>query len=384
MRIAYVTEWNPYDPTGVLRKILGQVSAWKAAGASVHIFALAPLRNIGPALDFDSHGEIVGKISQQTLTRFSFARLGYVNKIWSAGELKAAVENFSPDMIYYRRQGPWYPGIGSVLRLAPTVAEVNGNTAGAAIWGKLNERSEIWSNWILQRSISAYVAVSPEIAEEFRDTGAPVAVIPNSLPQKPRPLPPTDNERPAFVFVGSALAQGGGWHGIDKILTLASRLPLSRFEIVGLTSADLAEPVVPKNVRFHGPKYGKDLEAIYRSCDVGIGTLALHRRGMEITSALKPLEYLIFGLPVILGYRETEPALNSGEYTLSIGNHEKNVLDNIDAIAAFAETWRARRVSADLTYLSSDVVERKRLDFLGALAAPREDGSRQRILPKGG
>ena len=367
MRIAYVTEWSPYAKSGVLLKILGQVSAWKTAGASVRIFALAPLRDSNCAFDFERHGEVVGQISQNSLTHLRFARLGYVNKVMSAITLKGAVKKFNPDIIYYRRQGPWYPGIGSVLRLAPTVCELNGNTAGEAIWGKLSVGIERTSNRLLQRCVTAYIAVSPDIAEEFRSTGRPVAVIPNSLPRNPDALPPTENKAPAFVFVGSVLAHGGGWHGIDKILVMAAKLPASRFEIVGTTRADLAEQAIPGNVRFHGPKYGKELEEIYRNCDIGIGTLALHRQGMETISALKPLEYLIFGLPVILGYRETEPALNSAEYTLFIGNHERNALDNIDAIAAFAEAWRGRRVSADLRYLSSDVVERRRLDFLNTL-----------------
>ena len=368
MRIAYVTEWSPYEKSGVLLKILGQVSAWKAAGASVRIFALAPVRNSNCAFNFESHGEVIGRISQNSLTRFRFARLGYVNKIMSVLALKAAVKQFNPDVIYYRRQGPWYPGIGSVLRLSPTVRELNGNTAGAAIWGKLNVRIERISDQILERFVTAYIAVSPDIAEEFSSIGRPVAVIPNSLPRHPDALPPTKNKTPAFVFVGSVVADGGEWHGIDKILVMAAKLPASRFEIVGTSRADLAGHAIPDNVRFHGPKYGEELEEIYQNCDIGIGTLALHRRGMATNSALKPLEYLIFGLPVILGYRETEPALNSAEYTLFIGNHERNVLDSIDEITAFAEAWKGRRVSADLGYLSSDVVERRRLDFLSAFA----------------
>jgi glycosyltransferase involved in cell wall biosynthesis len=369
MRIAYVTEWNPYDPSGVLRKIMGQVTAWTRAGVDVRVFAVAATRDTACALDFERHGEVVGRISQDSLDRYGFARLGYVNKVASAPALRRAVKTFNPDIIYYRQQGPWYPGLGAVLRLAPTVAELNGTAAGEAPWGWLNVayRRATCRRW--QRLVAGFVAVSPGIADEYRALDKPIAVVPNSMPTAPDPLPPTANEAPAFVFVGSALANDGAWHGVDKILDLAQALPASRFEIVGMTQADLGEPRMPPNLRFHGPKYGNDLEAIYRSCDVGIGTLALHRRNLEINSALKPLEYLTFGLPVVLGYREVEAALNDADYALHIGNHEKNVVQSIDAIADFAGRWCGQRVTSDLGYLSSDVIEGRRLEFLRSFVA---------------
>lgn len=364
MKIAYITEWNPYEPSGVLQKMQAQVASWKRAGESVRVFFVVPTRNTPFAFDPKDDIEIIGRISQKTLDRFKFARLGYVNKIISANALRRGVADFQPDIIYFRHQGPWYPGIGRTLRLAPTVVELNGNSAGAVIWGRANAAFSALTDSLWKRLVTAYVAVSPDIADEYSGAGKPIGIIPNSLPLIPSPLPPTNNNTPAFVFVGSALADGGAWHGVEKIIDLAAKLPDSQFEIVGLTRDDLTAQAVPDNVRLHGPKYGGDLEAVYRSCDIGLGTLALHRRGMETTSALKPLEYLAFGLPVILGYRETEPELNSAEYTLLIGNHEENVLNSIDDIAAFAEKWRGKRVTADLEYLSSAVVERRRLDFL--------------------
>jgi hypothetical protein len=364
MKIAYITEWNPYEPSGVLQKMQAQVAAWKMAGESVRVFFVIPTRNTPSNFDPQDDVEIIGRISQKNLDRFRFARLGYVNKIISASALRRSVAGFDPDIIYFRHQGPWYPGIGRTLRLAPTVVELNGNLAGAALWGRTSVVFSRLTDSLWKRLITAYVAVSPDIADEYRDTGKSIGIIPNSLPKIPNPLPPTDNSTPAFVFVGSVLAEGGAWHGIEKIFDLAAKLPDSRFEIVGLARTDLSNQQVPDNVRLHGPKYGSDLEAVYRSCDIGLGTLALHRRGMETNSALKPLEYLSFGLPVVLGYQETEPELNSADYTLHIGNHEENVLESIDDIAAFAEKWRGKRVHADLEYLSSAVVERRRLDFL--------------------
>jgi hypothetical protein len=118
----------------------------------------------------------------------------------------------------------------------------------------------------------------------------------------------------------------------------------------------------------HGQKYGDDLARIYRESDVGIGTLALHRRSIDENSALKPLEYLMHGLPVVLGYRETEAQLNDANYTLNIGNYEYNVSDKINEIDSFARAWLRKRVTSDLSYLSRAVIERKRLEFMSRIA----------------
>ncbi|MBT3069768.1 glycosyltransferase [Rhodomicrobium sp. Az07] len=368
MKIAYVTEWSPFAPTGVLRKMLGQISSWKAAGHEAHIFSLTPLHRKPGAFEFDRHGEIIGCIRQDHLERFRHARLGFVNKLLSAPTLAGAVGAYRPDVIYYRQNGPWYPGIGAVLRLAPTVAELNGNIAQEVVWGRANALYRSWTQGRLWRHVHGFVSVSYDIASEYRQFGKPIAVIPNSMWGPPQLTKASANMAPAFVFVGSQLADNGAWHGVDKIMRLARAMPASRFNIVGLTRADTPDLSPPPNVFFHGPLFGEQLEAIYRNSDVGIGTLALHRRFMDTNSALKPLEYLMYGLPVILGYRETEERLNNADYALLIGNHEQNVTDNLEAIAAFAEFWRGRRVTADLGYLSGEQIEQRRLAFLARIA----------------
>jgi len=92
--------------------------------------------------------------------------------------------------------------------------------------------------------------------------------------------------------------------------------------------------------------------------------LALHRKSMEETSALKPLEYLMYGLPIILGYRETEDGINKAPFTLYIGNHDNNVCDNITQISAFSKEWCRKRVSTDLSFISAPTIEQRRINFM--------------------
>lgn len=372
MRIAYVTEWDPYAPSGVLQKIIAQVRTWKRLGHDAEVFSLSTTGDRPAACGFEDHGRVIARFSKRLLSRFPLARLGFFNKVLSAPELARAVSDYRPDLIYYRQQGPWYPGVGAVLAHAPVVMELNANAAEARCWGRINSafraatQARLWSN------VDGFVSVSHEIADEIRPLDKPVSVVPNAMSGPPwRDVPPSRNKRPAFVFVGSPLSPHGDWHGIDKILRLARLLEDCHFHIVGLQADGTSRDAVPSNVQFHGPKFGSDLAAIYRASDVGIGTLALHRRGIETTSALKPLEYLMFGLPVVFGYRETDARLNAAEYALTIGNYDRNIEDNAQAIRQFANAWLGRRVVADLSYLSSETIEHSRLAFFAWVVLSR-------------
>jgi len=74
------------------------------------------------------------------------------------------------------------------------------------------------------------------------------------------------------------------------------------------------------------------------------------------------------GLPVVIGYRESQPELNDAPYVLPIGNSEDNVASNIERIAAFAREWTNKRVTADLGFLTAAAIEARRLDFLADIA----------------
>lgn len=366
MRIAYLTEWPPYGETGVLRKLIGQVQTWRGLGCEAEIFSLTPTRDEEPALGFSDYGTVVGALRQDSLDRYPFARLGYVNKILSVSLMRKALRRFRPDVIYYRQNGPWYPGLGGLLALAPSVMEINTDEAAEGRhWGAVFDAFYAANQRRVLSGVSAFVAVTEEIARKYRDMGKPVSVVGNSFwSDEAPPAPPSGNDKPAFVFVGSP---GMDWHGADKVLRLAASLPASRFHVVGVGPQDFRGAAIPPNVEAHGHKTGPELTEIYRKSDIGIGTLALHRKDMEEACPLKTREYLMYRLPVIVGYTETEVPLRSAPYILQIGNDEENVVRNLDQIARFADQWAGRRVTDDLSFLSRRSKEKERLEFLSGL-----------------
>lgn len=369
MRIAYFTEWSPYEPSGVLKKLIGQIRAWREQGHEATLFTLGPRRDTPFALDFAEFGEAIGAIPQSALEKYRFARLGFANKMLGARLVARRLREYRPDIVYYRQQGLWYPGLGAILSAAPSVLEVNTiEAAEAPRWGRLYALGYNLTGDRAFRLTDAMVCVTEEIARAYAHFGKPGTVIANSLDDPPRALAPADNAAPAFVFVGSATVGLDGWHGLDKIVALARALPESRFNIVGLSAEDLGGDL-PANLHAHGPLHGEALIDIYRESDVAISTLALHRLGMEEACPLKTREYLMHGLPVILGYHEAETGLHGIEAVLDIGNREDNAATSVEAIRAFAARWRGRRVEHDFAFLTSEFKARQRVEFFETLLA---------------
>jgi hypothetical protein len=99
----------------------------------------------------------------------------------------------------------------------------------------------------------------------------------------------------------------------------------------------------PKNVVLHGALPTDQYVRIMQRADAGIGTLALHRNGMSEASPLKVREYLASGLPVIIGYTDTD-FKGDQAFILKMPNTEENVRESMDGIRSFVTAWKGRRV----------------------------------------
>src|SRR5215475_508345 len=164
--------------SGVLRKIIAQTRAWREFGWEAQVFALAPHKKEPLAEGYANVGAAFGIIPQSWLDACPFARLGYLNKIATVQSLKAAISKFCPDAIYYRQQGTWYPGVERLLRIASTIMEINANKAERDHWGWMLSGFVNATQERVTNLINGFVCVSHKIADEYRDFGKPVAVVP--------------------------------------------------------------------------------------------------------------------------------------------------------------------------------------------------------------
>jgi len=153
------------------------------------------------------------------------------------------------------------------------------------------------------------------------------------------------------------------WHGIDKIVKFAARIPAWDFHLVGPASSDIGADITA-NVKTYGYLQQSQIACLYQQMDVAIGTVALHRKCMSEASPLKVREYVSYGIPVIGGYHDTD--LSDCDFFLNIGNTETNVLAHEDMIRAFIAKWRGRAIDQPkvISLIDSDTKERCRLKFM--------------------
>lgn len=127
------------------------------------------------------------------------------------------------------------------------------------------------------------------------------------------------------------------WHGIDRFLDSLLQYRKNggkekiKFHIVGEgIETPKLKKIVEDNVElqemviFYGSKSGEELEEIYNSSDVAIGSLARFRSGINTMKALKNREYCAKGLPMI--YSESDLDFEGQNFIYKV-SHDESLID---------------------------------------------------------
>jgi len=349
MKVAVLLHWNEGEDSGVFKKVVSQIHTWMAQGihASVHVISRRPhlnawQRHLGNCpLTFHLYRGVV--------------RFG----AWEAAV--KAVQAHHPDLVYHR-YGLYMPQLKGLVRSFPLILEINTDDLKEYC---LNANLRCWYNrltrGLLLRKAAGLVFVTGELAglPHFARFRKLQCVIGNGVVLDDCPvLPPPRNRTPRLIFLGTG---GQPWHGVDKVIRLAERLPTWRFDLVGPTPGELGR--IPGNVSVHGRLERRGYEPVLAQADVALGTLALHRKGMNEASPLKVREYLAYGLPAIIAYRDSDFPRGS-PLILELPNTEHNVEENLSAIEAFVCEWMGQRVPRDgLSHLDVGIKEAQRIAF---------------------
>jgi hypothetical protein len=350
VRIAYVCYWNRLEKDGIALKIEAQVASWRAAGHEVEVFCLSR-----------GTGESPWRI-------FPFA--GLRGRYRATQSLQRAVVAYEPDLVYLRFE-LYVPPLGRIMRRFPAVLEIQAKDREEISQRPRRARRsgaylELNRHLLFSRAVGA-VYVTHELARlpRYARHGLPALVLGNGVDLDAlRELPAPGNARPRLAFLASVEQD---WHGVDKILWLAAALPEVDFDLVGYSPADLpAAP--PPNVTAHGVLSREEYEPILAAADAGIGTLALHRKDMVEASPLKVREYLGHGLPILIGYEDTDLVGVDAWWILRLPNEESNVRDGLAEIRSFVAQARGRRVAREeiAGRIAVAAKERARLAFFEA------------------
>jgi len=364
MKIAYYAPVNFGIESGVVKKIVSQVSVWQRMGIDVKIFAYTSTAEVWKGVPSNS---------------FEFVSRGSLAiRLFRVARLVRRIIEWQPDVVYMR-QGFYYPPLEYLMRRVPTILEVNALDVQEArlSLGRVKRTYYFVTRNRLLRNAAGLVCVTNEIARSFAGFDVPITVVPNGVDLSAYPhLKAPSNHSPRLVFMGHEWDRGKmlafKYHGIDKILCLAKAFPRWSFDIVGY---EMRRKGLPSNVRFHGHLGRSEYESVLSGADVAIGTLSLYIESMEEACPLKVREYLAYGIPTIIGYKDTDFS-NGAPFLLCLPNTPDNVEKNLDRIEAFVLSWKGKRVPrSEIEHLDLKVKEEKRIIFMKEVLAGKGRGS---------
>jgi glycosyltransferase involved in cell wall biosynthesis len=351
IRVACLVHGVAGHESGVRRLILDQAAAW-----SRH-----PAVTIGLFVRCEAGAEDAWR-GQPNVVAVTSSRFGMPGRFLARELLSLRLALWRPDVVYLRHStiSP------SVLGIAAAFPTIVGGDLDDLDELRIRSKLRFWymrfTREQLLRRARRIMVVTHEIARQpsIASIGRPVDVFPNTIDVDAYPeLPAPKNAAPRIVFIG---APGLPWAGVDKVARLARRFPEWRFDLIGTDATDLGD--APHNIVAHGELTRERYLPILAEADVAIGPLALHRKSLNETSALKVAEYIACGIPVILASRET--AFPDGAaFLLAIPNAEDNVDTAAGDIERFVAEWRGRRVPRQAAAaIDVDVVEPQRIGLV--------------------
>lgn len=366
MRILYLTEVNIDRPSNLLNKMNAQIDQWVNFGHEVYVVSF-PLLNINGESTFLSK-KVAGQFFHKNYFTERFLKGGMFavgNKIFSLKNYADYVHSIAPNVIYLR-EIVGFPGMANLLKNHKVVLESNTLLMEEISLNskKLYQLAKIYQDKI-NKQIGGFIGVTKEIGQQFEKYGKPIITISNGIEIKNRNIIPPVNDRAQIIMVCSPNMP---WHGEDKFIKMAALLSQFDFHIVG--PVQTIPQMDFKNIFFHGYQSGIELGNLYSQMDIGVGTLALHRKNMIEACPLKVREYATFGLPMILAYHDTDLSDKNFDFILQIENEENNIENNIQPIREFIIKWKGKRIPAGILkpFISISEKEKLRLEFFKQIA----------------
>lgn len=244
---------------------------------------------------------------------------------------------------------------------------------------ELKGRVELEEDQIYRKELKKYVRYSTNYNGLRQVFGIPSISLHNGINIEDIPIKAEHNEE-AIILVG--VAAMAFWQGYDRMIKgLADYYKQESggskrkviFRLVGLGKEipryqDLiVENNLEEVVFLEGMKSGKELDAIFETADIAVGSLGMFRKNMTTNSSIKTKEYCARGIPIILG---SEDLAFQGEldFIHRVPNDESNIC--VDEIVAFYGKYQKRGSSTQIReyakeYLTWDKQFEKLYEFVG-------------------
>lgn len=266
-------------------------------------------------LNSDSHCCVIGVNGGQvdmSAYEFEFIDLaGYANspRLRSVHFLVAeqVVERLCPDIIYFRY--PFFDPhtLEFVSKFDNVVFEIQSIAANEVSPGLAAIELE-YGPKILSHA-KGIVAVTNELLayELSRSTKPfPTYILSNGIDPSSLPFSVSSKNQDHLNLL--CLAHFNVWQGYDRLISGLAEYPNKEKVVLHFagTGPELEKYIALANAKglernciFYGNLSREDVDVLVNRCQVGIGTLALHRKGMRQMCALKNREYCLRGIPFV-------------------------------------------------------------------------------------
>ena len=245
--------------------------------------------------------------------------LPYINRIERANVYKTIFREIKQGLTYIRYSSADKFLLNAYNQLkTPCFFEINGMIFSELItgygndnsyFGKFNQVNEYKSLPQLISKANGIFCITNEIATFVSNYNLNTCVIGNSAEEVIYGVANREKKIIKFLFLIGADTY---WQGINRLaisLKYLSEEQLDTFKVTIVGPKKLKNKYAkqfPKNVYFTEANTNIDLELLLQNHHVGITTLELYKKEMMEAAPLKTRDYLRAGMPIILGYNDTD------------------------------------------------------------------------------
>lgn len=195
------------------------------------------------------------------------------------------------------------------------------------------------------------IAVSDEIRRfELERLSTPMssATIPNGVDVESMPctsFKPFDGKTLDLIFLASFLRP---WHGLERVIASLNHYSghvRIQLHVVGNVRPEELKGISwdEARIHFHGPKTGQELAEMMPEMNLALSTMALYRKNLKETSALKTSEYTAMGMPFLLAYQDPDLSAVDEERRFHLSFQNDDSLLEMKEVIDFAQDMSRRR-----------------------------------------
>lgn len=315
----YSSNDKDYKANGEAKKVLSQVKAFQKAGVEIEFLDVILDRKI-----------------DKVLYRMPFCGV-YPKDFVKKCELKVP----DADFVFIRKNifdGTYYNLLKTMKQANPKIKVI----VEIPTYPYFQE----WNRFVDKPLIRKEKRVIPKVAAEklvdyyltlTDDTeifGIPTIKFDNCIEVDEYPQKKNSAKTNEIYLLGVALL--ANWHGFDRVIKGMNeyyKKPVNStkvfFHIVGEGPefTNLKELVnqygLEQYVLFEGKQHGEKLDETFDNANIGVGSLGIHRKGLENARSLKNREYCARGIPFIKA--GGDELFDNYEYCLSFPNNDEPV-----------------------------------------------------------